>query len=322
MGLPIQVSPLATTTPGITSTSPATPPISPSGRWATTGARFPPTGPTWRRSSARARPLHPSLPQTITLPYRPSQAPYTRPGQFAGRLGLEHDPFFLEGTFNDPMRFTVPDLAVDAAGASRLADRRGLLDSLNRLRHDLDLEVAIGNYTRQQERTFDLLAASSTAGAFDIHREPEHVRALYGPTINGTSLLMARRLVEAGVPYITVFWSEEDPVVSKKCASGGGWDTHANNFSCLRENLLPEFDRAFAGLVGDLDDRGLLDSTLLLVSSEMGRKPKIGDPRSGAWGRRTRPLDILHERRHGRRRHPRGWSTVAPIRAANIRRRR
>lgn len=230
------------------------------------------------------RPLHPSLPQTITLPYRPSQAPYTRPGQFAGRLGLEHDPFFLEGTFNDPMRFTVPDLAVDAAGAGRLSDRRGLLDSLNRLRHDLDLEVAIGNYTRQQERTFDLLAASSTAGAFDIHREPEHVRALYGPTINGTSLLMARRLVEAGVPYITVFWSEEDAVVSKKCASGGGWDTHANNFSCLRENLLPEFDRAFAGLVGDLDDRGLLDSTLLLVSSEMGRKPKIGDPRSGGPG--------------------------------------
>ena len=164
------------------------------------------------------------------------------------------------------------------------ASLRQLLDSLNRLRHDLDLEVAIGNYTRQQERTFDLLAASSTAGAFDIHREPEHVRALYGPSINGTSLLMARRLVEAGVPYITVFWSEEDPVVSKKCASGGGWDTHANNFSCLRENLLPEFDRAFAGLVGDLDDRGLLDSTLLLVSSEMGRKPKIGDPRSGGPG--------------------------------------
>ena len=227
------------------------------------------------------RPLHPALPQTFTLPYRPSKPPYTRPGQFAGRLGPEHDPFFLEGNFSDPMRFTVPDLSFDAAGAARLADRRGLLDSLDGLRRVLDHEASIGDYTRQQQRTFDLLSASGTAGAFDIGREPEHVRALYGPSINGTSLLMARRLVEAGVPFVTVFWSEEDETVSKKCASGGGWDTHANNFACLKENLLPEFDRAFAGLVADLADRGLLDTTLLVVSSEMGRKPRIGDPRSG-----------------------------------------
>lgn len=227
------------------------------------------------------RPLHPALPQTFTLPYRPSKPPYTRPGQFAGRLGPQHDPFFLEGAFADPLRFVVPDLSFDARGAARLEDRRGLLDSLDRLRRDLDHEAAIGAYTGQQQRTFDLLAAAGTAGAFDIHREPEHVRELYGHTINGTSLLMARRLVEAGVPFVTVFWSEEDETVSKKCASGGGWDTHANNFACLRENLLPEFDRAFAGLVADLADRGLLDTTLVLVSSEMGRKPRIGDPRSG-----------------------------------------
>lgn len=227
------------------------------------------------------RPLHPALPQTFTLPYRPSKPPYTRPGQFAGRLGPQHDPFFLEGAFHDPLRFTVPDLSFDARGAARLGDRRGLLDSLDRLRRDLDHEAAIGAYTGQQQRTFDLLAAAGTSGAFDIHREPEHVRERYGHTINGTSLLMARRLVEAGVPFVTVFWSEEDETVSKKCASGGGWDTHANNFACLRENLLPEFDRAFAGLVADLADRGMLDTTLLLVSSEMGRKPRIGDPRSG-----------------------------------------
>lgn len=227
------------------------------------------------------RPLHPSLPQTFTLPYRPSKPPYTRPGQFAGKLGRTHDPFFLEGDFSDPLRFTVPDLSFDAAGAARLADRRGLLDRLDVLRRALDREAAIGDYSREQQRTFDLLAASDTAGAFDIHLEPAHVRDLYGPTINGTSLLMARRLVEAGVPFVTVFWSEEDEVVSKKCASGGGWDTHANNFACLKENLLPEFDRALSGLLADLSDRGLLASTLVLVSSEMGRKPKIGDPRSG-----------------------------------------
>lgn len=227
------------------------------------------------------RPRHPSLPQTFTLPYRPSKPPYTRPGQFAGRLGRDHDPFFLKGDFTSPLAFTVPDLVVGPEGARRLADRRALLESLDGVRRALDHEAAVGNYTRQQQRTFELLAAADTAGAFDIEREPIPLRERYGATINGTSLLMARRLVEAGVPFITVFWSEEDEVVSKKCASGGGWDTHAANFACLRENLLPEFDRAFAALVADLADRGLLDTTLLLVTSEMGRKPRIGDPRSG-----------------------------------------
>jgi uncharacterized protein (DUF1501 family) len=94
------------------------------------------------------------------------------------------------------------------------------------------------------------------------------------------SLLLARRLVEAGVSFVTVFWMEDERT-DAKCKSGGGWDTHGNNFDCLKVNLLPEFDRGFSALVGDLHDRGLLDSTLLLVTSEMGRKPKIGDPRSG-----------------------------------------
>ena len=94
------------------------------------------------------------------------------------------------------------------------------------------------------------------------------------------SLLLARRLVEAGVPFVTVFWMENRAIASK-CRSAGGWDTHGNNFNCLKEHLLPEFDRGFSALVEDLAERGLLDSTLLLVTSEMGRKPKIGDPRSG-----------------------------------------
>jgi uncharacterized protein (DUF1501 family) len=85
--------------------------------------------------------------------------------------------------------------------------------------------------------------------------------------------------VEAEVPFITVFW-KEDERLAKKCASAGGWDTHGSNFSCLKENLLPEFDRGFSALVADLSARGLLDQTLLLVTSEMGRKPRIGDPRT------------------------------------------
>jgi hypothetical protein len=97
------------------------------------------------------------------------------------------------------------------------------------------------------------------------------------------SLLMARRLVEVGVPFVTVFWLGHgiSSPLAKKCRSGGSWDTHGNNFQCLKEDLLPEFDQCFSALVEDLSDRNMLDETLLLITSEMGRKPKIGDPRSG-----------------------------------------
>ncbi|MFO0940036.1 MAG: DUF1501 domain-containing protein [Pirellulales bacterium] len=102
------------------------------------------------------------------------------------------------------------------------------------------------------------------------------------------SLLLARRLVEVGIPFITVFWKENE-AIAKQCASEGAWDTHGNNFNCLKEHLLPEFDQAFSALLQDLHERNLLEDTLVLVTSEMGRKPKIGDPRSGGgWWSWTR----------------------------------
>jgi uncharacterized protein (DUF1501 family) len=122
--------------------------------------------------------------------------------------------------------------------------------------------------------------SSQTNAAFDVAQEPESVRQRYGQTVNGMSLLMARRLVEAGVPFVTVFWKENEKLASA-CKSAGGWDTHGNNFNCLKDFLLPEFDRGFSALIEDLADRGMLDETLVMVTSEMGRTPKIGDPRSG-----------------------------------------
>src|SRR5258708_35815344 len=92
-------------------------------------------------------------------------------------------------------------------------------------------------------------------------------------------MVLARRLVGGGVPFVTVFW-KGDKELDKLCKSGGGWDTHGNNFNCLKDRLLPEFARPFAALLDDLHQRGLLGQTLVLVTSEMGRKPKIGDPRS------------------------------------------
>ena len=158
--------------------------------------------------------------------------------------------------------------------------RRGLVQALDQSRRQAEHDLAIRNYTIHQQRAFTLLGSGQVQNAFDLRREPEALCAAYGPGINATSMLLARRLVEAGVPYVTVFW-KGNMEVAELCKSGGGWDTHGNNFNCLKDHLLPEFDRPFAALLDDLNQRGLLDETLVLVSSEMGRKPRIGDPRSG-----------------------------------------
>jgi hypothetical protein len=226
-------------------------------------------------------PKHPSLPQIITLPHKPSKLPYTRPGQFAGKLGAEHDPFYLNGSLEQPEAFRAPSLTIDAPdGKVRLDERRDLLDALNQARSDFDQNASMRQYSQQQEKAFSLLASATTSSAFDLSSEPESLRERYGKTVNGMSLLMARRLVEAGVPFVTVFWKENESLHAK-CRSAGGWDTHGNNFACLKEDLLPEFDRGYSALIEDLAQRGMLRDTLVLVSSEMGRKPLIGDRRSG-----------------------------------------
>ena len=225
-----------------------------------------------------------SLPTAITLPHMPSRRPYTRPGQFAARLGVEFDPFYLYGSHEKPLSFSTPALELRAGvNSQRVARRRQLLEAIDETRRVLDDLPAADVWTRQQNRAFSLLTSAATAAAFDVGQEPEHVRQRYGETVNGMSLLLARRLVEAGVPFITVFWLGRgvDSALAKKCRSGGSWDTHGDNFNCLAEDLLPEFDRCFSALIEDLAQRALLDHTLLLVTSEMGRKPRIGDPRSG-----------------------------------------
>ncbi|MCX7423118.1 MAG: DUF1501 domain-containing protein [Planctomycetia bacterium] len=231
---------------------------------------------------AAKRPQLAGMPNAVTLPYKPSQAPYTRPGQFAARLGIKHDPLYVFGSRDKPTEFRAPDLVLSAdVPGRRFGMRKELLTELDNVRRDLDQFAAVQTWNSQQERAISLLTSAATTTAFDVSREKPETIARYGATINGMSLLAARRLVESGVPFVTVFWSEEDKAVAKKCLSGGGWDTHGNNFACLKEDLLPEFDRGFSALVEDLSERGMLDETLLMITSEMGRKPKIGDPRSG-----------------------------------------
>ena len=231
---------------------------------------------------AMRRGEHPSLPTAITLPHKPSRLPYIRPGQFAGKLGMEYDPFYLNGDLENPLRFQAPSLTLtDEVGKPRLDDREALLSALDNARRELEDNLTVQNLNIQQERAFSLLSSATTTSAFDVSSEPESLRKRYGNSVNAMSLLMARRLVEAEVPFITVFWKEDRNRLAKKCRSAGGWDTHGNNFGCLKENLLPEFDQAYSALIEDLAQTNLLDQTLVVVSSEMGRKPKIGDPRSG-----------------------------------------
>ena len=228
------------------------------------------------------RPQRRGMPNSVTLPWKPSQAPYTRPGQFGARLGVKYDPLYVYGRYDNPTRFQAPDLALSAdIPAKRFSLRHGLLTGLDQARRDLDQVASVQTWNDQQQRAISLLSSAATTQAFDVSQERPETIARYGSTVNGMSLLAARRLVEAGVPFVTVFWSEENDAIAKKCLSGGGWDTHGNNFGCLKEDLLPEFDRGFSALIEDLADRSMLDETLLMVTSEMGRTPKIGDPRSG-----------------------------------------
>lgn len=226
---------------------------------------------------------HGSLTNAITLPHIEGAPAYTRPGQFSARLGIEFEPLYIDGTRESPLKFQAPALVLEGdISPKRLMARGELLRDIDAAHRRFDQYARVHKWSQQQERAMSLLMAAGTTEAFDLANEDESVRQRYGDGINGTSLLLARRLVEAGVPFVTVFWKGDlEAANRRKCASGGGWDTHGNNFGCLRDDLLPQFDRGFSALIEDLANRGLLESTLLLVTSEMGRKPKIGDPRSG-----------------------------------------
>ena len=228
-------------------------------------------------------PPHPYLPQVISLPQKPGAPQYTRPGQLAASLGVVHDPVYVYGNVDKPTQFTTPALALQGDVApARLKSRRSLLESLDTATRNFDRSAEAATYSIHQQKAFSLLSSSKTKDAFDVAGEPEHVREKYGNTLNGMSMLMARRLVEAGVPFVSVFWKGNPKAAEKqKCKSGGGWDTHGNNFVCLEKVLLPQFEQPFSALLEELDERGMLEQTLVMVNSEMGRKPKIGDPRSG-----------------------------------------
>lgn len=212
----------------------------------------------------------------VALPDRARSAEYIRAGQFAGKLGNAYEPFLILGNPDQPSDFTVPNLSLPTdITLDRLSARRSLLGQFERVNRTLDAGGRA--YDQYHQRAFNMLANSVRGGAFDLNRESVRTRDRYGDDVNGQSLLMARRLVESGVPFVSLQWQprrNRDELCS-------GWDTHRNNFHCLRTYLLPYLDQAFSALIEDLTQRGLLDDTLVVLTSEMGRKTRIGDPRSG-----------------------------------------
>jgi hypothetical protein len=234
---------------------------------------------------AHKLPAPPSLPSLVWLPTKSGENGIHRPGAIAARLGVQHDPLYVEGKHAAPLDFRSPALTLEGeVTAERLQNRHELLKTISDAERELEGRASVRDYKLHQRKALSLLTSQGSKTAFDVSREPESVRQKYGNTVNAMSMLMARRLVEAGVPFVTVYWYHDYEEDKKRGCLGGAWDTHWKNFSCLKDYLLPQFDQPFAALLDDLHARELLDSTLVVVTSEMGRTPKLGDPRSGGSG--------------------------------------
>jgi hypothetical protein len=222
---------------------------------------------------ARCRPTPGALPSAVTMPWtvaHPAAPGGKAPGQHGGWLGKGFDPFRVEG---DPgaVGFQVEGLGPpEGLDSGRMCDRRALLAAMGNGR---DLAgTGPRAWDGFQARALDALASAEARGAFQVEREDPRVRDRYGRHIHGQCLLLARRLVEAGVGLVTVNWHNDGQ---------NFWDTHGDNFRQLRDRLMPPADQGFAALLDDLEARGLLDETLVVWAGEFGRHPRISKGNAG-----------------------------------------
>jgi hypothetical protein len=205
-------------------------------------------------------PNEPTLPAYVNLPrvLNLGKAAY---------LGASYNPFAPDSDPNSS-GFQVRNLKLPGrVDASRLSRRRELLKDLDRIRRDIDARGDMQGLDTFYRDGMEMVTNPKAQNAFDIHKEPDKLRETYGRNDLGQCCLLARRLVEAGVTFVTI-------------QAGGGWDTHANNFRELKDKLLPKYDRAVAALVSDLSERGLQNEVLVMAMGEFGRTPRI-NPQAG-----------------------------------------
>ncbi|MCY2926458.1 MAG: DUF1501 domain-containing protein [Planctomycetota bacterium] len=181
-------------------------------------------------------------------------------GRFSevGFLPQRYQPFATGGNPSQP-RFVVEGVVAESVSDQRQRDRRELLASANTLAHALPDDEQLASARQAREQAYDLILGDA-GKVFDLAQEKDDVRERYGRNKFGQSCLMARRLVEKGVPYVTI--------------NHGGWDTHKDHFPAMRR-MLPEMDKALSALLSDLSERGLLESTIVWWSGEFGRTPKV-----------------------------------------------
>jgi hypothetical protein len=229
-----------------------------------------------------------NLPPAVVLPERLIHTTgRVIPGQFAGLMGEARQPWFIEASPFDPMgygafpefefdhqdrkrtpkrtRFETPSLTLpEGFGADRLTSRLALLEHVDRQRGVLDRDGRSGRFDGFQQGAISLLTDPRVRRAFDLDRDDPRILDRYGRNSFGWSLLMARRLVEAGVSLVQVNLGNNET-----------WDTHGNAFPHLKDRLFPPTDRALSALLDDLNGSGLLDSTLIVMAGEFGRTPRI-----------------------------------------------
>jgi hypothetical protein len=204
------------------------------------------------------------------------------PGQTGSFLGKTCDPFFV-GENPNRSDFRLPELTLPASlPLERLDDRRGLLRMIDRQGDLLGNSETARGIDAFYDRALTMLASPKVKDAFDLSRESSTLRDAYGRTTYGQSCLLARRLVEAGVRFVTVYYSKS----IGNSGDSGGWDTHGDNFNKLKNTLCPNTDHAVPTLIEDLASRGLLEETLIVWMGEFGRSPRvINTPQFGANGR-------------------------------------
>jgi hypothetical protein len=235
----------------------------------------PTDAPTYGAIVQRVRPS-PRLPYSAVHLNGPALVPeIIAPGQAGGLLGHGCDPLLLGDVAHDDVALAGLDPRPELPPV-RLDARRSLLQTLDRYQQALEART-FGEMNGLYRQAYDLLSAPGFRRAFDLHREPLRVRDAYGWHRPGQACLLARRLVEAEVPFITVIWNHTNRGQDKAPDQTDlyGWDTHNDIFEALRYRLLPRFDATFATLLSDLEQRGLLDSTLVVCLGEFGRAPRV-----------------------------------------------
>ena len=229
-----------------------------------------------------------NLPPAVVLPEKLIHSTgRVIPGQFAGLMGAHREPWFIEASpFNSKtygaypeyefhhgrgaenntgIKFQAPNLSLpEGLTHPRLGRRMSLLGHIEQQRRDLEQFAAIEDFDRYRQGAISLLTEKSVRDAFDVQNAPAETLDRYGRNSFGWSLLMARRLVEAGVSLVQVNLGNDE-----------AWDTHGNAFPSLKNFLFPPTDRAVSALLDDLDERGLLDSTLIVMAGEFGRTPRV-----------------------------------------------